>query len=149
MQLIKISFERGGILMGRLNDRAPASVRSFLEILPIETSVFHTRWCGREINMEIKTIHRPPRENCSNIVSKFDIAYWRDWDNQVNASEQIAQEAVAIYYGPEMLRYHNGLLSTNIIGRVDWEQEELLESIGLRIWEFGREGVRMELTDRP
>ena len=144
MKKIQINFEKGGTLIAQLNDRAPESVKSLLEILPIHSTIFHTRWCGREINLGIKTLKNPPQENYSNIVSKFDIAYWRDWDNQVGGSDQVVAEALAIYYGPEILRYHNGLLTTNIIGRVNWEQEELLESIGLRIWEFGRERVSVE-----
>lgn len=144
MQKIKINFEKGGALIAELNDRAPESVKSLLEILPIESTIFHTRWCGREISLGIKTLNKPPKENYSNIVSKFDIAYWRDWDGQVCGQDQVVDEALALYYGPEMLRYHNGLLTTNIIGRVGWEQEELLESIGLRIWEFGRERVTVE-----
>ena len=53
-------------------------------------------------------------------------------------------EAIALYYGPELLRYHDGLIRVNVIGRVRWEQEELLEEIGERIWKRGVEEVRVE-----
>lgn len=144
MKKIQISFEKGGILIAQLNNLAPKSTGSLLEILPVESKVAHTRWCGREISLPIKTLIKPLKENCTNIVSKFDIAYWRDWDNQISPADQQVSEALAMYYGPEVLRFHNGLLSTNIIGRINWEQEALLESIGLRIWEFGHERVLVE-----
>jgi len=144
MKKIQISFEKGGMLIAQLNDHAPQSVYSLLEILPVRSKVFHTRWCGREISMGIKTLTKPPKENNTNIVSKFDLAYWRDWENQVTPSDQGTEEALAMYYGAEVLRFHNGFLTTNVIGRISWEQEELLESIGLRIWEFGHEQVLVE-----
>lgn len=144
MEKIQISFEKGGTLIAQLNNRAPQSVASLLEILPVESRIFHTRWCGREISLGLKTLTKPPKENHTNIVSKFDIAYWRDWENQVSPGEQEICEALAMYYGPEVLRFHNGLLTTNVIGRINWEQEALLESIGLRIWEFGHERVLVE-----
>lgn len=144
MKKIKITFEKGGTLIADLNDRAPESVKSILDILPIYSTVYHTRWCGREISMGIRTVKKPPMENSSNIVSKFDVAYWRDWDSKIIGKEAPHDEAIAIYYGPEILRYHNGFLTTNIIGRILWEQEELLESIGTRIWQCGRENVVIE-----
>lgn len=144
MKKIQISFEKGGILIAQLNNRAPQSVASLLEILPVESKIFHTRWCGREISLELKTRTKPDKENYTNIVSKFDLCYWRDWENQVSQAEQGTPEALAMYYGPEVLRFHNGLLTTNIIGRIHWEQEALLESIGLRVWEFGHERVLVE-----
>jgi len=144
MKKIQISFEKGGILIAQLNHLAPKSVQSLLEILPVESKVSHTRWCGREISLPLKTLTKPPKENFTTIVSKFDLAYWRDWNHQVSPEEGEAMEALAMYYGPEVLRYHNGLLTTNVIGRISWEQEELLETIGLRIWEFGHERVLVE-----
>jgi len=142
---IKMDFEKGGSLIADLNDRAPKSIKSIMEILPVYSTVYHTRWCGREISFGIRTKNRPPMENCSNIVSKFDITYWRDWDSIIDSEEAPHDEAIAIYYGPEMLRYHNGLLRSNIIGRILWEQEELLETIGMRIWKHGLEKVVIDL----
>lgn len=143
MSKIKLTFERGGTLVASMNNLSPKSVDSLLEILPITSTVFHTRWCGREVSAGIKTKNPPPKENCSTHVSKFDVTYWRDWDGVVNEKGSV-KEAIAIYYGAEMLRYHNGLLSANIIGRIQIEQEELLEEIGIRIWEYGKEKVTIE-----
>jgi len=144
MEKLRFTFEKGGSIDAILNNNAPISVSSLLQILPIETTVFHTRWCGREISAAIKTLNPPPKEKCTTIVSKFDVAYWRDWDGVVDNSESPIKEAIAIYYGAEMLRYHNGFLSTNIIGRITVEQEKQLDSIGLRIWQYGIEKVIIE-----
>jgi len=144
MKKLKLCFEKGGTLIAVLNDKAPNTVKSILEILPIESTMVHTRWCGREISLGIKTIKKPPMENCTNIVNKFDIAYWRDWNNIISSEDATFSEALAIYYGPEILRYHGGFLTTNIIGRILWEQEELLEEIGIRIWRHGQEKVFIE-----
>jgi hypothetical protein len=144
---LQISFEKGGTLIAVLNDKAPKTIKSIMEILPIESVIFHTRWCGREISLGIETTKKPPFENSTNIVSKFDIAYWRDWENKIAGDHFSINEAVAIYYGPEMLRYHGGPLITNIIGRIVWEQEDLLDSIGTRIWRCGHEKVIVEKCD--
>lgn len=144
MKQIRVVFQRGGELIGDLNDRAPETVKRFLEILPLETTVVHTRWCGREISFGISTRTKPPQENTSTIVSKFDIAYWRDWESSKPLEEAPAEEAMAVYYGPELLRYHNGLIRVNIVGRIKMEQEELLETIGIRIWRQGIETVKVE-----
>jgi hypothetical protein len=142
MNKLMIGFEKGGTLIGILNERAPQSVKSIMEILPIRSTIFHTRWCGREISLGIQTNNKAPLENFTNTVSKFDIAYWRDWDG--NIPDAPVNEALAFYYGPELLRCQSGLLITNVIGRILWEQEELLEQIGARIWEHGTEKVLVE-----
>ncbi len=145
MHMIKLTFERGGTLLARLNDKAPKTVKEVMERLPITSTVYHTRWCGREVSFEIRTNRLPPLENCSTIVSKFDLAYWRDWDGLTVPEGEGPKEAIAIYYGPELLRYHNGSLRANIIGRIEVDQEQLLEDIGLRIWEYGKEKVTVEV----
>ncbi len=147
MSKLQISFEKGGTLIAVLNDKSPKTIMSIMEILPIESTIFHTRWCGREISLGIETTTKPPFENSTNIVSKFDIAYWRDWENKMTGDDFSINEAVAIYYGPETLRYHGGPLTTNIIGRIVWEQEDLLDSIGTRIWRCGHEKVLVEKCD--
>ena len=141
-----LRFERGGELIVELNEQAPQTVKRVLEALPCENFAMHTRWCGREVSFGIETRERPPKENHTGIVSKFDVTYWRDWNNE--GSEAMpgspGLEAIAFYYGPEKLSYHGGVITVNVIGRVAWQQEELLEEIGLRIWQKGFEQVRAE-----
>jgi hypothetical protein len=144
---LQITFEKGGILIADLNNKTPNTIKSIMEILPIESTVFHTKWCGREISFGIETTIKPPFENHTNTVSKFDVAYWRDWENKITEDNFSVKEAIAIYYGPEILRYHGGLLTTNIIGRIAWEQEDLLDSIGTRIWKCGCEKVIIDKCD--
>lgn len=138
--MLKITFEKGGELLVHLNGHTPKTKQSLMEVLPFESSAVHTRWCGREINFELNTKSKPPMENDTSVVSKFDVTYWRDW----NVSEEKAAEAIALYYGAESLRYHKGIILVNVIGRVPFEQEELLEQIGVRIWKNGMEKIFVE-----
>lgn len=145
MNQIKFIFEKGGELIADLNDKAPETVKRVLEVLPLSSSVVHTRWCGREFSFGMATKAKPPMENYSTIVSKFDVAYWRNWEGNEPLEEAPDSEAISLYYGPELLRYHNGLLRVNIIGRIKWEQEDLLEAIGVRIWQKGIELIKAEI----
>jgi len=138
--MLKISFEKGGELIVHLNGDAQKTKQSILEILPLESIALHTRWCGREINFELKTKSKPPMENETSVVSKFDVIYWRDWV----IPEEKATEALALFYGAESLRYHKGTILVNVIGRVPYEQEELLEQIGIRIWKNGMEKILID-----
>jgi len=145
MKKIKMNFEKGGCLIATLNESAPKTVISFIDCLPITTSVVHTRWCGREFSVGIDTKNKPPKENFTNTVSKFDVAYWRDWNNNIAIKEAPSIEAISFFYGAELLRYHAGELIVNVIGRIDYNQEELLDEIGERIWLEGKEKVTIEL----
>ena len=50
-----------------------------------------------------------------------------------------------MFYGAEKLSFHGGLITVNVIGRILWEQEEMLETIGERVWSSGFEKVKVEL----
>lgn len=147
MKRIRLKFEKGGSLTAFLNDRAPKTVESFIDCLPITETVVHTRWCGREFSFGIKTKDKPPKENYTSIVSKFDIAYWRNWNGGDQVKEAPAGETISVFYGAEMVRYHAGELIVNVIGRIDVNQEDLLEEIGNRIWLCGKEKVVIELIE--
>ncbi len=144
MSQIKLIFEKSGTLYIDLNKKAPETIKRVIDILPFNSDVIHTRWCGREISFGIKTQEKPPLENSTTIVSKFDFAYWTNWGSEDKIDEAPSSETLAIYYGPELLRYHNGFIKVNVIGRARREQEELLEKIGRRIWQKGKEKVRVE-----
>jgi hypothetical protein len=63
----------------------------------------HTRWCGREVNFAINTSKLLDKENYTGIASKFDVTYWRNWNNNEAdlLPEASGQEAIAFYYGAE------------------------------------------------
>ena len=142
MSCLKFHFERGGFLVANLRESVPTSFKAVMEILPIESRLQHTRWCGREVYLPITTLNAPAKENQTGIVSKFDLAYWREWDAQEGGP---VAETLSLYYGAERLSFHGGLLIVNVIGRVLWEYEEMLETIGERVWSSGFEGVKVEL----
>ncbi len=140
---IRLEFERGGVLYGFIQpQKAPKTVNSIISAFPVEGTVMHTRWCGRELSFGINTKELPPKEETTCCVSKFDITYWRPWDKKEKAPEAQSFESIAFYYGAEHLAYHDGLLNSVIIGHIDYEQEDLLVEIGERIWKHGIETVK-------
>lgn len=148
MARIKFEFERGGILYGVLNpDKAPLTVKSVIEALPVKADMMHTRWCGREVSFGLTTREQPPRENTTGAISKFEICYWRLWGSDAPLPEAPGTEALAIYYGAERPSYHDGLLSLCVIGHIDYDQEKLLEEIGERIWKQGIEKVKASMVE--
>ena len=135
------TFERGGEFRAEFLDQgAPETVRALKEFLPLERTVFHTRWCGREINVPVSSTERPPRENQTSTAGLGDVIYWREWDRQADP-----QEALGVYYGPEIIRHHTGFLLVNLFARVPQEQWPRIEEVGLRVWQQGVEQVRIRV----
>mgnify|MGYP000853820290 CR=1 FL=1 len=145
---IKFEFARGGTLYGELySDKAPETVKSIKAVLPLQTMVKHTRWCGREIYSGINTASLPQRENKSCVVNKFDITYWRDWGSTQALPGIPDVETISIFYGPENLVCNQGQISVNVIGRINYDLEEEVDKIGERIWLQGTEGVTISAAD--
>ena len=141
MVQLRFIFARGGELVADLNDKTPATQRELLRILPVDSELRHTRWCGREVFLPVVNGVPLVQENQTGIVSKFDVAYWREWEAAPGVQPA---ETLSFYYGAERLQFHGGLLTVNVIGRIRWEQEAMLDEIGERIWRCGFEAVRVE-----
>jgi len=138
---IVFRFERGGELIAELMpDVAPKSVEGFLKILPLEVTVYHSRWCGREFNFPIITKCNIPRERQTATCNTGDVVYWTEWE--VDSSE--AAEAIGVYYGAEVLRDHRGYLPVNPFARISQDQWKTIEEIGLRIWQQGIEKLTVD-----
>ena len=136
-----MTFERGGALTATLfEDEVPSVCKSILEIIPFESEVLHSRWCGREINFPINTRTTTPLENLTCQTSLLDLAYWRD----PSEPPETATETLAIYYGPEYLRYYRGTLFVSVFGRIDGKDEKTLKHIGIRVWQNGKEKIKVE-----
>jgi hypothetical protein len=134
---IVFTFERGGELIAELlTEAAPITVAHVLELLPLEATVHHTRWCGREIYLPIKSGLEIARENQTVQTNTGDVIYWREWEKGEDAAE-----AISIYYGPELVRDHRGFLPVNVFARVPQGQWKAIEEIGLRVWQRGTERV--------
>ena len=137
---IRFTFERGGVLEADLlPGKAPRTIERVLQVLPYKATVYHTRWCGREINFPIRSLERVRRENQTSTANTGDVVYWQEWE-----TEEDPPEALAIYYGAESIRDHRGWLPVNVFARVPQEQWLLIEEIGLRVWQHGIEKIRIE-----
>jgi hypothetical protein len=136
-------FERGGGLVADLlPETAPKTVERVLEMLPHETTVYHTRWCGREIYFPIKSKSQVPRENQTATANTGDVIYWREWETEENPPE-----ALSIYYGAEVIRDHRGFLPVNPFARISQDQWPQIEEIGIRVWQKGIEKIRIEVVE--
>lgn len=136
-QQIRFQFERGGELIADLLvDKAPRTVRAVLAALPIEATIYHSRWSGREINFPVSIGPAIVRENDTTTVNTGDVIYWKEWEKGTDAAQ-----AIAIYYGAEVTRDHRGYLPVNVFARISAEQWKRIEDIGLRIWQRGIEQV--------
>jgi hypothetical protein len=138
---ILFTFERGGSLVAELlPELNPKTVQAFLRMLPLKSTVYHSRWSGREINFPVKSPVQVPRENQTAHTNTGDVIYWKEWDK-----EGESQEAIAIYYGPEVTRDHRGFLPVNVFAQISASQWKDIEGIGLRVWQNGIEKVSATL----
>lgn len=139
-ELLRLEFERGGVLTARLlHDAASRTVERVLTALPLEAMAYHSRWSGREVNFPIRLGARAPaRENDTTSVGCGDVIYWREWEKGDDAAE-----ALAFYYGAETTRDHRGTLPVNVFARIPEAQWALAQQIGVRIWRNGGERVRV------
>ena len=134
---IRFRFERGGEFTAGLRpDLAPETVKAVMAMLPIETTVYHSRWSGREINFSVKSPMPVPRERQTCTVNTGDVIYWKEWEMGGKANE-----ALAVYYGAEVTRDHRGHLPVNVFAQVAQEEWAEIERTGLRIWKEGGEGL--------
>ncbi|MCK4681795.1 DUF3830 family protein [Candidatus Bipolaricaulota bacterium] len=134
---IQFHFEHGGEFVANLLvDKAPETVRAILDALPIETTVYHSRWSGREVNFPVSIDSSLVRENDTTIVNTGDVIYWKEWEKKTGAAE-----AVAVYYGAEVTRDHRGYLPVNVFARIPPDQWARIEEVGIRIWQQGAERI--------
>ncbi len=141
---IVFAFARGGRLSARLlPELNPKTVEAFLKMLPLEATMCHSRWSGREINFPVKSKGSIPRENQTAQTNTGDVIYWREWEKEGSAAAQ----AIAIYYGAEVSRDHRGYLPVNVFARISESQWNEIEEIGLRIWREGIEKVAVTLEE--
>jgi hypothetical protein len=129
-------FEHGGELTAILRPEiAPYTINEITANLPYTSTLFHSRWCGREVYTPIRCYKEIERENQSSQVSTGDVAFWRKW------GAPGSPETLSFYYGPEQIRYITGPLQVNIFASIPQEQWPIIEEIGLRVWQKGTEQV--------
>lgn len=133
---LKFIFEKGGVLFAEFFKYDSNAIKNITKILPIKTEIYHTRWCGREIYMPIRTENTRECEDVTKYVSRLDLVYWIKKGGE--------KETISLFYGAESLQFYGGPLYVEIIGRVSLDQEDLLDEIGERIWLKGKEKVSIE-----
>ncbi len=140
---IVFAFAKGGRLTARLlPELNPKTVEAFLKMLPLEATMYHSRWSGREINFPVESDENIPQENQTVQTNTGEVIYWREWEKQGPAAQ-----AIAIYYGAEISRDHRGYLPVNVFARIPESQWKEIEQIGLRIWREGVEKVAVSLEE--
>lgn len=145
-QQLRLCFEKGGELeIALLRDVAPRTIEAVLDLLPLTNMAYHSRWSGREVNTGVKTRKQIPRENQTMQTAPGDVVYWREWEKEGND----VSESIAIYYGPELTRYHKGPQLVNVFGSISQSQWKLIEEIGLRIWRHGGEELTITYEELP
>jgi hypothetical protein len=149
MEKIVFEFSRGGKLEGELFTNTTPRTYDYLQnILPLQdVKLYHSRWCGREINIPIANsdFNLPPQENQTVQTSAGDIVYWREWPGSF---QNTGQEALAIYYGAEYVRDYRGSLPVNHIGHINYEQLNDVKKIGERVWKEGIESTSCIIKQR-
>jgi hypothetical protein len=139
---IVFSFKRGGALEAfLLPELNPITVGAIKKMLPLQATVYHSRWSGREINFPVKSGIAIPRENQTAQTNTGDVIYWKEWEKEGTD----AAEALALYYGPEVTRDHRGYLPVNVFARIPQARWKDIEEIGLRIWQHGIEQVEVRI----
>src|SRR5690625_1791275 len=128
MRQIKITFESGDSVIANLIDNKTADI--VYQSLPLESTVVHSRWSGREVNLNATLIDRPTRENQTIYTSIGDLCYWRDW----RGSEETTNHVIAIYYGAELARSNIGDEPVNVFGGIIHSDFDVMKKIGERIW---------------
>lgn len=142
---IVFRFERGGELVAELlSESAPQTAAVVLSMLPLEATLYHSRWCGREIYLPVKSRTVIPRENQTVQTNTGDVIYWKEWEKEGSQ----AAEALSIYYGAEVVRDHRGYLPVNVFARIPSTQWEIIEEIGLRVWQRGVERVSVSILEK-
>ncbi len=148
MPSIRLLFEKGGCITVDLCGSAPETEKCILQMLPWESKLTHSRYCGREVCFAVETPALPPAENQRDRAEKFDVAYWRNWEEPARGLPgSPGAETLSFYYGAETLQFRGTPVRVNIFGRVRKEDEAVLEMVGNRIWKEGFEGIRAELAE--
>lgn len=148
MKKIKLTFEKGGSLtVTPLADMADTT-ECITGIMPCDSKLVHTRYCGREICFPIATMVKPPKDNLTCLANKFDVAYWRNWESPADGLPgSPGAETISFYYGPEKLNFQTQPIYVSVFGRIDPREEAILDEVGNRVWQCGFEDVHVELID--
>ena len=102
-----------------LEKKAPESIATMKEFLPLETEVMHVRWSGHAVWANIDEINLPevPRENHTVYPSRGDILFYPGYKND---------QEILIACGPTCFKSPAGELAGNHVGTLEASQEKLV-----------------------
>jgi hypothetical protein len=116
-------------------DLAPATVKSFISILPFSRTYYHARLSGFEIWTEDGPKLDLPQENASIYAEPGEIVL-----GPIHPARNKIADCIGIFYGKGRL-----LDCGNIFGKVVDEDFHLLKSLGDSIWREGGKMLKIEL----
>ena len=124
----------GDIFTAQLLEKdAPESTKAFRSLLPLESKLFHVRWSGFAVWIEIDDIELPnlPRENHTVYPSIGDVLLYPGFRSV---------KEILISCGPTCFKSTAGELAGNHIATLDASRKELIE-LELSSLEYGSKPV--------
>ena len=103
-----------------LEDEAPESIDAMRDFTPLESEVWHVRWSGHSVWINIDEIELPeiPRENHTVYPSRGDVLLYPGYRNE---------QELLIACGPTCFKSPAGELAGNHVATLDVDDEKLAE----------------------
>ena len=119
-----------------LETEAPKSTQAFLSLLPLESKLFHARWSGFAVWIDIDDVDLPilPHENHTVYPSIGDILLYPGFRSV---------KEILISCGPTCFKSTAGELAGNHIATLDASRKELIE-LELSSFEHGSKPVTVK-----
>jgi hypothetical protein len=109
----------GTVYTGDLfEDRAPVSIETMRDFLPLESELMHVRWSGHAVWVNIDEIVLPevPRENHTVYPSRGDVLFYPGYRNE---------QEILLACGPTCFKSPAGELAGNHVATLDVTPDEL------------------------
>lgn len=120
MSTLELDIE-GEVITGELlEDKAPESIDAMREFTPHESELWHVRWSGHSVWVNIDEVELPeiPRENHTVYPSRGDVLLYPGYRNE---------QEILIACGPTCFKSPAGELAGNHVATLDVEDEVLAE----------------------
>ena len=139
MSTLELTIEDNVYTAELLEEKAPESIATMREFLPLETEVMHVRWSGHAVWANIDEIDLPevPRENHTVYPSRGDILFYPGYRNE---------QEILIACGPTCFKSPAGELAGNHVGTLGASQEDLV-SLEESTLDTGKKQATIKIED--